>query len=311
MAVLGSAVGSSNVGSSIFDGNYQNSSPPGLVDLSSPPPVGFTGPVRIKADSSPIDGSSPPKLVVERSSHHQLGAHGKSSSRSGTGGSKAPKRKPKYKGSSGSYATHGNSHSDQTSAAVPSMKNPFSYLVRRSEASNPVVIPGSIVEVYNDHGDTKSVVLPDIFINATDDVSTARQNGFLAGYKDGWAVGEAIQEEQQQVMGPCMGSYSLFGASADPCHSRWIDLFVAVPMIVGALVLLATCTAGIGTCCGGGSDLESEKQQKSEDQPDKDVEMAMILHAEEWETADEGSDPEDWKSAAEDSEAHDKMTSYW
>lgn len=326
MALLGPAVASSNVESIVFDGNDQNSSTPTLVDLGSPPPVGFTEPDRMKANSLPSADFTLPKLVVERSPHHQHGAHGKSSSPSGTGGSKAhkhkhkPKYKPKYKGSSGSYATHGNSHKDQTSAAVPSMKNPFSFLVQRSETSNWVVIPGSIVEAYNNHGDTKSIVLPDIVINANDDVSAARQKGFLAGYKDGWAVGEGIQEQQQQPLrGPCMASYSLFGAGADPYHSRWIDFFVAVPMIVGALVLLVCLGGAIGACCGVESQAESEKQQKSAengmegeakapDQADKDLETVIVFHAEEWEPVEEGSDADEWKSAAEDSEAHDKVT---
>ncbi|KAI4256017.1 MAG: hypothetical protein LQ352_002288 [Teloschistes flavicans] len=194
VVALGSAAGSLKVESTAYNGNDPNSSPSELAEssdlvynlttqtvwspvlgqwisqleehLDSPAPVGFPGLDVMDANFSPTPGSARPTFVERRSPHHQDG---------GESGSSHSGRPPKYKGSSGSYATHGNSHNDQTSAAIPSKKNPFSLLVRRSNRSTPVVILGSDVEAMNNHGETKSRILPEIVINATDDVSAARE----------------------------------------------------------------------------------------------------------------------------------------
>ncbi|KAL8692688.1 MAG: hypothetical protein Q9218_002337 [Villophora microphyllina] len=235
------------------------------------------------------------------------------SSYSGYKGTKAPKsgQPPKFKGSSGSYA-HGHSGNDQKSAAIPSKKNPLSFLVRRSERSMPLVISASVIEAINDREEKKSVVLPDHIGDATNNQSTTYQRGFLAGYKDGWAVGEALQKKDTHY---CQDGYTLFASHDDPCRDRVWDFVLSTLLCIFTAFGVLCLFVLVCICLDGRvknpakkevlepvarADYRSLSVTSLPPSTDADMEMAYVAPKEHEEMVDEVSEAEETGKAFTD-----------
>ncbi|KAL8959357.1 MAG: hypothetical protein Q9183_005648, partial [Haloplaca sp. 2 TL-2023] len=89
----------------------------------------------------------------------------------------------------------------------------------------------STVNATNDHGDTVSLIVPDLALNTTNEEAAARQKGFLSGYKDGWAVGEAVQHP------------GITNLPADDGSAFGVGFWVA--MLLPACAFLCICVAVI------------------------------------------------------------------